>query len=907
MSVQVGTRLGPYEIVAPLGSGGMGEVYRANDTRLGRTVAVKIVSALVGDSPDIRQRFEREAHAAASLNHPHICTIFDVGYEDDLGYLVMEYLEGETLATRLSKGPLPIDYALRCAREIISALDDAHRQGITHRDLKPANIMLTRGGAKLLDFGLAKWTVPGMALRASTAAKAPTQQAPLTVAGTLLGTFNYMAPERLEGKETDARSDLFAFGAVVYEMVTNRRAFDGATKASVIAAILEREPEPLSRVQPLVPLPLERIVRRCLEKDPENRWQTARDLSAELRWLTDDTAITSTHSGVVTPTRRRQVRPWQAATFGIFVAAATTAWWILTVARSPDGASVVQATISLSAPLDLTRQQPALAISPDGTQVIYRSEESGPLYVRALDQRKGVPIPGTDGGVNPFFSPDGQWVGFFAGNNLKKVSLASGAGVTVAELGSIAERGASWGADDTIVFAPLNFGGLWRVSGQGGTSQPLTKPDLQKGEVNHRWPELLPGGKAVIFTVKTVDLSSFDDAQIVVRLLDTGEQRVLLQGAFAQYVSSGHLVYARRGSLQAAPFDLRQLQVTGPPVTVLEGVVTHPESGAAQFAISRTGTLVYASGSSHMADRPLVWVDRQGTAKPLLDRRAAFVEPRISPDGRRLAVTIVGAFDRLWTSEIARGTLTRLTTLGGDHGDPVWTPDSSRITFAASMPQDQFYDLYWGSADGSGVTERLVKIDDSPSLAPTSWSPDGHTLLYQRIDPKTGSDLWTLSTEAGRRAQPFLQTSFNEFGAVFSPNGRWVAYTSNESGRLEVYVRPFQGPGAKIQISADGGAHPVWARSGHELFFADDGKLMMVPVKTEGTFQAGTARLLFEGPYDFGGAADKGDDDVYRNYDVAPDGERFAVVQRDPNNAPIHVNLILNWTGQLTRVVPRRH
>jgi eukaryotic-like serine/threonine-protein kinase len=691
-------------------------------------------------------------------------------------------------------------------------------------------------------------------------------------------------------------------------MATGRRAFDGATEASVIAAILEREPEPLSRVQPLVPLALERIVRRCLQKDPENRWQTARDLLAELRWVRDDSGITSAHSAIVVPARQPRIRAWQAAfAFLAATAAAAAGWWMLPVGRSPEAGSVVQATIPLNAPLDLTRQQPAVAISPDGTRVVYRRVEAGPLYVRALDQREGVPIPGTDRGVNPFFSPDGQWVGFFAGNYLKKVSLANGAGVTLAEFKSIAERGATWGADDTIIFAPLNFGGLWRVSGQGGTSQPLTRPDLQKGEVNHRWPELLPGSKAVIFTIKSVDLSSFDDAQIVVRSLDTGEQRVVLQGAFAQYVPSGHLVYARSGSLLAVPFDLRQLRVTGPPVTVLEGVVTHPESGAAQFAISRSGTLVYASGTSHMADRALVWVNRQGVSSPLLDRKAAFVEPRISPDGRRLAVTIFGAFDRLWTSEIARGTLTRLTTLGGDHGDAVWAPDSSRITFAASMPQDEFYDLYSGSADGS-ATERLVKIDDSPSLAPTSWSPDGRTLLYQRIDPKTGSDLWTLSMEeAGLRAQPFLQTSFNEFGAVFSPNGRWVAYTSNESGRLEVYVRPFRGAGAKSQISAHGGAHPVWARSGRELFFASDGGLMAVPVKTESTFEAGAASLLFAGPYDFGGPADKGDDDDYRNYDVAPDSQRFVVVRKDPNNVPTHLNLILNWIEQLRRVVPPRH
>ncbi len=885
MTLLTGTRLGPYEILSPLGAGGMGEVYRAKDMRLDRTVAIKVLPSHFASDPDRRQRFEREARAVSSLNHPHICTLYDIGHQDGVDFLVMEYLEGETLDRRLSKGLLPNDQVLRCAVEIADALDKAHRQGIIHRDLKPGNIMLTKSGAKLLDFGLAKLRQAESGAAYASLSALPTEEdRRLTGEGTILGTFQYMAPEQLEGKEADARTDIFAFGVVVYEMVTGKKAFEGKSQASLIAAILEHDPPPISSLQPMTPPALDRVVKTCLAKDPDERWQSAHDLAKELKWITEgDPQVGMPALGLKgTPARRRN-REWFAWT--VAAAALTVAFGAIFVAwrlQSPiPSAPRLPMRFQFSLPAlevlavgeSLGSSRHSLALSPDGSTLVYVAYRGGrtQLYLRPMNRLQSTPIVGTEDGTGPFFSPDGQWVGFFTSLKLKKASLAGGAPVVLCD--AAYGRGASWGRDDTIIFAPDLYSGLYRISASGGAPSPVTTVDVKQGERNHRWPEILPGGKAILFTVGIG--TSFDDARIVVQRLDMGERRTLVEGGTnPRYLPSGHLVYARAGSLFAVPFDLADLKVTGHLLQVLEDVRIE-ESGAAQFSYWDNGTLFYVARSAVASVGRMFWADRKGIAKPVpLQAEFSTGGPlRLSPDGQHVVYAVR---TEIWIYDLTRGASSRLTS-GIRANRPIWSPDGRRIVFGSEKHGP--WNLFWKAADGTGEEEQLLS---SPlSHVPSSFTPDGKVLMFTENNPQTGMDIWALSLE-DRKARPVLRTSFNEDEPMISSDGRWLAYTSDESGRKEIYVVPFPAASGKWLISNDGGAHPVWARNGKELFYRNGEKMMSVSIAADRGFNAGTPRLLFEGPYD-------------QFFDVSPDGQRFAMTRRNLEQAAPQLNVVLNW------------
>jgi eukaryotic-like serine/threonine-protein kinase len=889
----IGSRLGPYEILTRVGAGGMGEVYKGRDTRLDRIVAIKILPDHLADRANLRERFDREARAIASLNHPHICTLYDIGQQDGTAYLVMEFLEGETLAHRLAKGPLPLEQALQFAIEISDALDKAHRKGVTHRDLKPGNIMLTKTGTKLLDFGLAKLrqeVSPGTPL-----SELPTEREPITAQGAIVGTLQYMAPEQLEGKEVDARTDLFAFGAVVYEMATGKRAFDGTSQASVIGAILKEDPPPISSLQPMTPPALNRAVKRCLAKEPEKRWQTASDLCEELKWIAEAGSQITLSTAVAAKGMRKVGGRAVVVTMGAFllgVAMASLAPWNLKLSRAPQPVTRMVINLPPGQALAGLDNGPAVALSPDGTHLAYvgRQSSTQQIFLRSMDSLEAKPIPGTVGAVNPFFSPDGQWLGFFAGGKLKKISVSGGAAVTIGDAPD--PRGANWTGLGTIAFAPTSVSIVEQVQEGGGTTRALTR--LEKGERSHRWPEFLPVGKAVLFAAGT-NAYNFTSAQVAVQSVGTGQRRNLIQGGmYPRYAPSGHLVYAQGGNLVAVPFDPRSLTVTGAAVPVVEGVLQSPVTGAAQYSFSSTGSLVYALGSVQSAQSNLVWVNRSGAEQPVAAPAHSYVQPRLSPDGRRVAVMITEQEAQTWLYDLSRGTLTRFTFEGSVNINPVWAPDGKRIAFESNKLGPR--NIFWQLADGSGGLERL-NTSEYPQV-PMSWSPDGQLLAFLEVNPTTQRDVWVLRM-SDHKAQPFLQTQFDESVPRFSPDGRWLAYMSDESGRYEIYVQPYPGPGGKWLISTEGGTEPVWNPNGRELFYRSGDKMMAVEIATQPGFTAGKARALFEGPY-------VPTPLTAPNYDVSPDGQRFLMLKPSPSTevAPTQINVVLNWFEELKRRVP---
>jgi serine/threonine-protein kinase len=888
MGLISGTKLGPYEIQSPLGAGGMGEVYRARDTRLNRIVAIKILPAHLSQNAEAKERFDREARAISSLSHPSICHLYDVGEQDGTSYLVMEYLEGETLADRLLKGPLPLEQVLKTGSEICEGLERAHCSGVAHRDLKPSNIMLTKTGAKLMDFGLAKPAVAAIGT-ASSSASLVTMSKPLTVEGTILGTFQYMSPEQVEGKEADVRSDIFSLGAVLYEMITGKRAFEGKTTASTIASILAADPKPISVVQPMSPPALERLVKACLEKDPDERMQTAHDVRLQLKWIADsDSKAGPSPVGAMKGIRgRRALTGVVLLLFGAVVASLAT--WNLKPTPVP---AVTRTVITLPPGQRLAGlEQPCIALSPDGTRLAYVAVQGGTqqLYLRAMDSLEARPLPGTEGATGPFFSPDGQWLGFFAGQKLKKISVSGGSALTFGD--APFSLGASWNNNGMIAFAPSVGSPIKQVPEAGGAPQPLTH--LEKGEIAHRWPEILPGGKAMLFTAGPTSIN-WTNAQVAVRSA-TGEQRNLIQGATQpRYTPTGHLLYAQGGSLMAVPFDSQRLAISGGEVPVVEGIMQSTTSGAAQYSVSATGSLVYVPGGVQATQYKLVWVNRNGAEQPVAAPPRPYVFPRLSPDGKRLAVTIQGQDVQLWLYDLSRETLTRFAFDGKFNTNPAWSPDGKRIAFNSN--KEGPVNLFWQLADGSGGMERLTTSEYLQFAM--SVSPDGKFLAYVEVTPTTGYDIWTLGL-GDRKAQPFLRTQFNESVPQFSPDGRRLAYISNETGRWEIYVQPYPASGGKWQISTEGGTEPVWNRNGRELFYRNGDKMMAVDITAQPNFTAGKPRVLFEGHY----VPPPG---TSPNYDVSPDGQRFLMIKPSDagDAAPSQINVVLNWFEELKRLVP---
>jgi serine/threonine protein kinase/Tol biopolymer transport system component len=918
VSLHPGIRLGPYEILSLLGAGGMGEVWKARDTRLDRIVAVKVLPEQLSADLQLRARLDREARAISSLNHPHICALYDVGHQDGIDFLVLEYLEGRTLADRIATGPLPLREAISIAIQTADALDKAHRAGIVHRDLKPANIFLTRAGTKLLDFGLARTAVTrtliaGHSAHAQLSAQ-PTTPPNLTAQGVLLGTFHYMAPEQIEGCEADPRSDVWAFGVILHEMITGRKAFDGRSTAAVMAAILEHDPAP----DEFPELPgLAHVLARCLAKDPDERWQTAIDLLHELRWIVTSVGVPPSRATPSTAHLRSRVAwPVGAGVAGLALGGllAIIVGSRLMPARDAKSPLVTRLLVDIS-PADQFQSNPidtssvdgrpsqiAIALSPDGRSIVFSAVRGGhqQLYLRPLDQLEAMPIAGTDEGASPFFSPDGTSLGFWANGALRKIALAGGPATTVCETARI--YGASWGANDTIVFA-RSTGPLQQVPAGGGTPQAITTLDAYAGELSHRLPHLLPGNAAVLFTVTKHTPPDWKDAEVVIQSLATGQRRVLAQGADARYLPSGHLMYFSSGTAVAAPFDVQRLQLTGGAVSVLSGVMqaanmttVQLDSGAAQLTTSASGSLLYVPGGiSPDPERLLVWVGRNGAVRPLPLPARPYLAPRLSPDNKQLVVWTQGTQRTLWAFDLVRGTLTRVAA-DGRTSRPIWMPDGRRITFAASTGGGD--NLFSKAADGSGTTERLTTSKNQQM--PASWSPDGQTLLF--IEPTPPSSRIMILHSGDSQTRPLLGTRSTESDPAFSPDGRWIAYVSDESGREDVYVQAFPTAGPRFQISNRGGTAPAWSRHG-ELFYTETDRavpasapmqrMMAVSVTAGTVFTAGLPRALFEGRFTI--------QTTTGGYDVTADGQRFLMVQpkdRPPARATQMI-YVQNWFAEL--------
>jgi len=901
MPLAPGVNLGPYQILSAIGAGGMGEVYKARDTRLDRTVAVKVLPPHLAERAEWRQRFEREARAISSLNHPHICALYDVGHQDGIAYLVMEYLEGDTLSARLARGPLPMEQVLRFAVEIADALALAHRQSVFHRDLKPGNIMLTQAGTKLLDFGLAKL---GAAPVQGALDELPTQEASLTAKGTILGTFPYMAPEQMEGKDTDSRTDIFAFGAVLYEMATAKKAFEGKSHASIAAAILERDPPPISTLQPLAPPALDRIVKRCLAKDPDDRWQSARDLMFELK----EVSLTPGPSPPTPGPRGRPLGPtpkvWIAATALCLLAGVGLA--LIHFGEKPPEAPSYRFQVPPPAKSSID----TFALSPDGRYLVFTAAAAGKsqLWLRPLDSLEAQALPGADGAQFPFWSPDSRFIAFFAQSKLKKVAVTGGPPLTLCD--AVDGRGGSWNRDGVIVFAPIGTGALSRVPAAGGTPAPVTQGDPGGGGAGiHRFPHFLPDGRHFLYLGilgplqgNGIQLGSFDSRDTR-RLLADLSSPAFVPAPGAQ---NGHLLFIRENSLMALPFDPGRLQPAGEAFPVAQQVGFGMVLNHGLFSASDNGILAYQAGFRSGLGRELAWFDREGKKLGAAVATGNLLGPALSPDEKRVAVQHAeqGGSD-LWMHEPARGSATRFTFGPRVSGFPVWSPDGSRIAYAANRKgRHELYqhELYQKVATGAGQEELL--LESAANKRPTDWSRDGRLLLYGAVDPKTRWDLWVLpmSGDAGaRKPAPYLQTEFDESQGRFSPDGRWVAYVSNESGIQQVYVQPFPASGAKVQISTGGGFEPKWRADGQELFFVTlDRKLMAVTVQASPSgrpsLEPGVPRLLFESQIAVTAATG-----LTSYYEPSADGRRFLINAREERAGESPVTIVVNWLAALKR------
>jgi serine/threonine protein kinase/Tol biopolymer transport system component len=876
-----GTHLGPYEITGPLGSGGMGEVYRARDTRLDRTVAIKILPRELSNDPIRKQRFEREAKTISSLNHPHICVLHDVGSQDGIDYLIMECVEGETLAKRLEKGSLPLDQVLKVGREIADALDKAHRSGVVHRDLKPGNIMLASAGSKLLDFGLVK---PAAAL-ASTATLTAVQAAPVTEEGTIVGTFQYMSPEQVEGKELDGRSDIFSLGAVLYEMVTGKRAFEGKSQLSVASAILEKEPEPISAAKPVTPPALDHAINKCLAKVPDERWQSASDLASELKWISEISSQAGVAGRVSAWHSRRERAAWLlAAALLVLLIGGGVAWWHAGDRRTPP------MYFHTSVPFAAND----LALSLDGrtlAMVAYSGQaNSYVLWTYELGGRRTSVLGGTQGASFPFWSPDGKSIGFFADGKLKRVDVPSGQVQVLCDAPN--GRGGTWNSDGVIVFTPDSFGGLFRVGSGGGSAVEITKPDTSRFETSNRWPVFLPDGRHFLYLGANFS-GHLENNAIFLGSLDSPERRLLVStSANAAYAEPGYLLYLRDSkTLVAQPLDRRRYVLSGEPHTLSDEVLYIPRVGRAVFGVSTGEVLVTQTGIGASLSQ-MTWFDRSGKPAGTVGRPGSFSNVRLSPDGRRVATDQTAADGRntdIWILDPARGATTRLTFDPTFHTTPIWSPDGRQILFASN--RNLGFQLYLKNADGSGSEEDFAAWGSNAQVNPWDWSRDGkHVLVRKR------NELWYVSWPE-RVAKPLLQAKWTVGNTQFSPDGRWMAYASNETGSMEIYVSSFPSGNGKWQVSSAGGQEPRWRQDGKELFYLSaDGKMMAVAVTTGASFEAGSPVALFQTHRRQPISAQ----DVF-SYDVTADGQRFLISTKveEANSAPLSV--LLNWASEMEK------
>jgi serine/threonine protein kinase len=882
-----GTKLGPYEITGPLGAGGMGEVYRARDTRLGRDVAVKILPESLSGSPESRSRFEREARTISSLNHPHICTLHDVGRQGETDYLVMELVEGETLADRLSKGPLTTEALLKTGIEIADGLEKAHRAGIVHRDLKPDNVMLTRSGTKLMDFGLARargiaGQASGSGVTMAAMAQSPTMARPLTAEGAIVGTFQYMAPEQLEGKEADARSDLWALGAVLYEAATGKKAFEGKSQASLIGAIMNTEPAPIGSLAPMSPPALERVVKACLAKDPDDRVQTAHDVRMQLEWIRDAGSQAGLPAPVAHRRRSRERLAWGLAAAMTLVAVTAGALLLPRMLRRPVEAPVMRFEVTAPQGVTMTTDAPSTAISPDGRTVVFFATDSSStprLWIRPIGSLTAQPMEGTDNASFPFWSPDSRFVGFFADGKLKKVPVGGGSPEVLCDAPD--GRGASWSRNGVIVFAPVAAGSIVRVSAGGGESAAITRPDSAKGETGLRWPEFLPDGKHYLFVSLPSHQGSFE---VYVGSLDSNEREHLLTSAAAPvYVSPGYLLIVRNGRLMAQRFDASRLQTVGEAVPLGEAPPLSGSAGARAASASETGVLAHPAVG--LPNTQLVWLDRSGKAQGTIPVPAGRYESlALSPDGQRLVAgrrSSANSVD-LWMIELSRAVATRFTfESSGVCESPVWSPDGQWVAYNSNHAGPQ--NIYRKLANGAGEPEQLL---ESSALFKnlTQWTNDGRYLVFHQPDAATGWDVWLLPTTGDRKPVPFLRSRFNEFAGLVSPDGHWMAYCSDESGRQEVYVQSFPTPGNKYQVSTAGAAFGFWSKDGKEMGLSGlDGTLLVAEVTTSPNFTAGAPHALFKQRPD--AVATTGTRDLKRFIESGPVGAA----------APPSLVLELNW------------
>jgi len=918
-SLAPGMSLGPYRITGVVGAGAMGEVYRARDSHLNRDVALKVLPEFFAIDPDRLARLRREAQVLASLNHQNIAAIYGFEDRDSIQALVLEFVDGPTLAQRIAHGPIPLDQALPIAKQIAEALEAAHEHGIIHRDLKPANIKVQPDGTvKLLDFGLAKALDP----IPSTSDVSPSPPMPnhdLTDGGAILGTWAYMSPEQARGGRVDTRTDVWAFGSVLYEMLTGHRAFDGPTSSDVLANVLEREPD-FDALPAGTPEHISRLLRRALTKDVRNRLHAIGDARLEVvEALATKSAVASSNTALeheraalgqqidaAVAAQDKLARRWRlrlglvsAALVVLGITATTIVWYL----RRPAAPPVTRTLIPTpgTAALTLSGFHRDLALTPDGRRVVYVGNNGSQLFVRALDALAPTPIVT---GVNlraPSVSADGRWIGFSkTGAGFWKVALTGGSPSRLTALDG-ATRGAAWAPDGTVIVATAGSTGLLRVpAADGGTPEVLTRPDRAAGEVAHLWPELLPGGTAVLFTITTT-AGGPDAAQIAVKDLQTGAQTILVRGgSHAYYVRSGHLIYTAGGTLRAIGFDLGRRETRGTAVLVVPQVATTPD-GAGNLAVTTDGTLVYVDAPGSGARRTLVWVDRAGMEEPLAAPARAYRYPRLESKGRRLVVRSADGQDDLWISEVQPVNLRQLTTVPGQDNHPLWTPNGQRIIFSSNRAGGAM-NLWWQAADGTGVAERLTTSPNDQYA--TAITPDGKEAVFFEITT-TGRDLRRLVLDASRPVTGLVETPADERNGVLSADGRWLAYESNPSGRSEIYVAPFPETQSGIwPISSAGGMQPLFGPRDTELFFlASDGFLMRVPVETSGTtFSFGTPTKLFDArPHITPGF-------VGRSYDVSPDGKRFLMTKAadEAGTAPPSLILVQHFDEELKRLVPTK-